>query len=65
LDKRPTQKKMDMRFGTWNARSMYRAGSLMAVAEEISEYKLDLVGVQEVRWANIHFSMEKGMKIMN
>jgi exonuclease III len=41
---------MDMRFDTWNVRSMYRAGSLRAVAEEISNYKLDLVGVQEVRW---------------
>jgi exonuclease III len=41
---------MDMRFGTWNVRSMYRAGSLRAVAEVISKYKLDLVGVQEVRW---------------
>jgi exonuclease III len=49
LDKRPKQKKMDMRVGTWNVRSMYRAGSLRAVAEEISKYKLDLVGVQEVR----------------
>jgi hypothetical protein len=49
LDKRHKQKKMDMRFGTWNIRSMYRAGSLRAVAEEISKYKLDLVGVQEVR----------------
>jgi hypothetical protein len=29
---------------------MYRAGSLSAVAEEMSKYKLDLVGVQEVRW---------------
>jgi hypothetical protein len=41
---------MDMRFGTWNVRSMYRSGSLRAVGEEISEYKLHLVGVQEVRW---------------
>jgi hypothetical protein len=39
-----------MRSGTWNVRSMYRAGSLWAVAEEISKYELDLVGVQEVRW---------------
>jgi hypothetical protein len=31
-------------------RSMYRAGSLRAVGEEISKDKLDLVGVQEVRW---------------
>jgi hypothetical protein len=29
---------------------MYRAGVLRALAEEISKYKLDLVGVQEVRW---------------
>jgi hypothetical protein len=50
LDKRPKRKNMYMRFGTWNVRSMYRAGSLKAVAEEISKYKLDLVGVQEVRW---------------
>jgi hypothetical protein len=41
---------MDMRFGTWNVRSLYRAGSLRTLAEEISKYKLNLVGVQEVRW---------------
>jgi hypothetical protein len=41
---------MGMRFGTWDVRNMYRAGSLRSVAEEISKYKLDLVGVQEVRW---------------
>jgi hypothetical protein len=29
---------------------MYRAGSRRTVAGEISEYKLDFVGVQEVRW---------------
>jgi hypothetical protein len=39
---------MDMRFGTWNVGSMYRAGSLRTAVEEISKYKLDLVGVQEV-----------------
>jgi hypothetical protein len=49
LKKRPRRKKMDMRFGAWNVRSMYRAGSLRAVAEEISKYKLDLAGIQEVR----------------
>jgi hypothetical protein len=41
---------MDKRFGTLNVRSMYRAGSLRAVAKEISNYNLDLLGVQEVRW---------------
>jgi hypothetical protein len=41
---------MDMRFGTWNVRSVYRAGWLRAVAEGTSIYNLDLVGVREVRW---------------
>jgi hypothetical protein len=40
---------MDMRFGLWNVRSLYRAGSLMSVSRELSKYELDLVGVQEVR----------------
>jgi hypothetical protein len=38
LDKRSKRKKMDMRFDTWNVSSMYRAGSLRAVAEETSKY---------------------------
>jgi hypothetical protein len=41
---------MDMRFGMWDVRNLYRAGLFMTVANEISKYKLDLVGVQEVRW---------------
>jgi hypothetical protein len=49
FDKRPKRKKMDMRLGTWNSRCIYRADSLKIVVEEISKYKLDLVGVQ-VRW---------------
>ena len=32
-----------MRFGTWNVRSLYSAGSIIAAAR-------DLVGLQEVRW---------------
>jgi exonuclease III len=43
---------MDMRFGTWNVRSFYRVGSWKTIARELGKYKLDLVGVQEVRWEN-------------
>jgi exonuclease III len=58
---------MDMRFGTWNVRSLYRAGSLTTVSRELSRYMLDLVGVQEVRWEGVGtepvreytFSMER------
>jgi hypothetical protein len=39
-----------MRFGTWDVRSLYRSGSLKTVARELGKCKLDLVGVQEVRW---------------
>jgi exonuclease III len=39
-----------MKIGTWNVRSLYRAGSLKAAARELAKYKLDVVGVQEVRW---------------
>ena len=47
----PKQRKRDMRFGTWNVRSLYRAGSLTAAARKLlARNKLDLVGVQEVRW---------------
>jgi hypothetical protein len=40
---------MDMRFGTWNVRRLYKAGSLVSISKELSKYKLDLVGVQKVR----------------
>jgi hypothetical protein len=52
---------MDMRFGTWNT-----------VLRELSKYKLELVGVQEVRWegsgtepsGEYTFSTEMGMRVM-
>jgi hypothetical protein len=41
-----------MRFGIWNlrVRSLYRSGSLTTAARELARYKLDLVGVREIRW---------------
>jgi len=64
---RPKQRKRDMRFGTWNVRSLYRARSCTAAARELARYKLDLLGVQEVRWdrqgtvraGDYNFSVEK------
>jgi len=40
----------EMKLGTWNVSSLYRAGSLKAEARELARYKLDIVGVQEIRW---------------
>jgi exonuclease III len=39
-----------MKFGTWNIRSLHRTGALKTVARELGKCKLDLVGVQKVRW---------------
>ena len=40
----------DIKLRTWKVRSLYRAGSFKAAARELGRYKLDVVGVQEVRW---------------
>ena len=45
-----TQQEKGHFLGTCNIRSLYTAGSLTAAAGELARYKLDLVGVQEVRW---------------
>jgi len=57
--------------GAWNVRSLFRPGSLTAASRELARYKLDLVGVQEVRCDKgdkvkiIIFSTEKETKIIN
>ena len=47
---RSCKRNRDILLGTWNVRSLYRAGALMAAARELARCKLDFVGVQEVRW---------------
>jgi hypothetical protein len=60
-----------MRSGTWNVRSLCRIGAIKSVVGELEKYKLDLVGIKEIRWEGegyqtadyYTFSMEKGMLI--
>jgi hypothetical protein len=40
---------MDLRFGTWNVRSMYRADSLRTVAEEVSD-------LREIGWDGMYWN---------
>ena len=62
-----------MRYGTWNVRSLYRSGSLKTAARELARYKLDIVGVKEVRWdkggtvraGDCNFFYVREMKILN
>jgi hypothetical protein len=46
---------MDMRFGTWNVRGIYRLGSLKTVIRELGKY---------VRLAGSKFFHGEGMKII-
>jgi hypothetical protein len=39
-----------MRFGLQIVKSLCRVGSLMIVSRKLARYKLELVGVQKVRW---------------
>jgi hypothetical protein len=39
-----------MRFDTWNVWSLYRSGSLSTIARQLARHKLDLRGVQTVKW---------------
>jgi hypothetical protein len=41
---------MDMRFGVWNVRSLFGAGSFTAAARELGRNKLYLACVREIRW---------------
>jgi hypothetical protein len=74
LVKRLKHRKIEVRFGNWYVRSLYRTGSLKTVARELGKCKLDFLGVQEVRWEKrgalngqriIHFSMDRGMGIIS
>jgi hypothetical protein len=40
----PEQWKMNMRFITWNFRSLCRSDSLKTIARELGEHRLDLTG---------------------
>jgi hypothetical protein len=46
---RPKHRKIGTILGTWNVRSLCRSGLLKTVSSELGKYKLDLVGMQEVR----------------
>ena len=59
---RVQQSKTDMRFGTRNVTSHYRSGSLTAAAREFARYKLDLLGVQEIKWDKVGAEIAENYK---
>ena len=51
---RPTRSlatpKSRMRVGCWNVRTMYTVGKAAQIAREMERYRLDLLGLSEMRW---------------
>jgi len=44
---RPMQRRIDMRFGTWNIRRVHRTDSLKTVASELAKYKINLMAIKK------------------
>ena len=40
----------NMKFATWNARTMYQAGKLENITQEATQLKMDILGLADVRW---------------
>ena len=38
------------KIGTWNTRTLYQTGKLAQLLREFNEYKLDILGISEMRW---------------
>jgi hypothetical protein len=55
---RPKRRNMNMRFVTWNVRSLYKLGSLMTVSRELYRYRLDIVGVHRASRGTLIFLRE-------
>ena len=42
--------KNDTKIGTWNVRTLYQTGKLGQVLKEMRRYKLEILGISELRW---------------
>uniref|UniRef100_A0A8D8Q0R7 Craniofacial development protein 2 n=1 Tax=Cacopsylla melanoneura TaxID=428564 RepID=A0A8D8Q0R7_9HEMI len=47
----PGTNKKDFRLGTWNIRTLYKAGAFDNLLHEARRYNIDLLAIQETRWA--------------
>ena len=45
---KPVKKRLTI--GTWNVRTLYAAGKLDLLMEEMKNYEWDILGLREVRW---------------
>ena len=44
------KKRLDVMLGSWNVLSLYRTGALRLLTEQLRNYRMDIVALQEIRW---------------
>ena len=57
---RTTSKKISFNIGTWNVRTLERAGKLKNLASEMDKCELNVVGLSEVRWPGNYTMFHSG-----
>lgn len=48
-------RRKNLRIGTWNVRTLYKAGKLENLVQEAEIMKLDILGIAETRWTDADF----------
>ena len=51
-----------MRVGCWNVRTMYTVGKAAQIAREMERYRLDLLGLSEIRWTGGQAGLKPGLQ---
>ena len=52
LRKNLLSSKTASRIGVWNVRTMYETGEAAQVARDMDKYRLEILGLSEVRWTS-------------
>lgn len=52
------------RIGTWNVRTLFRFGQLTQLLQEFDIYKLDVLGISEMRWTGSNHMVSDGKVVI-
>jgi hypothetical protein len=55
--------KSELYIGIWNVLSLYRAGALNLLLEQLEKYKIAITAIQEIRWKGNSLLEKRGYTI--